>query len=116
MIEIGTVAAINRFPVKSMGGEAMKRAILRWTGIEGNRQFAFCRAANQSHFPWLTARDLAGLVRYLARYADGANPRASDVAVTAPDGEICGFRRRPARKCGCCRSGAAPSTACRFRS
>jgi uncharacterized protein YcbX len=87
MIEVGTVAAINRFPVKSMQGEAMASATLRWTGIDGDRQYAFYRAANRSRFPWLSARDVADLVRYVPRYADGANPRSSAVQVTAPDGE-----------------------------
>jgi uncharacterized protein YcbX len=87
MIEIGTVAAINRFPVKSMQGEAMKGVGLHWTGVDGDRQYAFYRVANRSRFPWLTARDVADLVRYVPRYADGANPRSSAVQVTAPDGE-----------------------------
>jgi uncharacterized protein len=87
MTEIGTVAAINRFPVKSMQGEAMTSATLRWTGIDGDRQYAFYRVANQSRFPWLSARNLADLVRYVPCYADGGNPRSSAVRVTAPDGE-----------------------------
>jgi uncharacterized protein YcbX len=67
MIEIGTIAAINRFPVKSMQGEVLECASLRWTGIDGDRQYAFYRAANRSRFPWLTARVVAGMVRYMPR-------------------------------------------------
>jgi uncharacterized protein YcbX len=71
-----------------MQGEVFKCASLRWTGIDGDRQYAFYRAANRSRFPWLTARVVAGMVRYMPRYADGADPRSSALQVTAPDGEI----------------------------
>lgn len=74
MIEVGTVAALYRYPVKSMRGEAMERARLRWTGIDGDRQYAFYRAANASRSPWLTARQLAEMVLYAPRYADPADP------------------------------------------
>jgi uncharacterized protein YcbX len=71
-----------------MQGEVLECASLRWTGIDGDRQYAFYRAANRSRFPWLTARVVAGMVRYMPRYADGADPRSSALQVTAPDGEI----------------------------
>ena len=84
--EIGRVAAIHRYPVKSMRGEAMASAALGWNGIEGDRQYAFYRAGDGSRFPWLTGRDIADLVRHAATYADPADPRRSPVWVTAPDG------------------------------
>jgi len=86
MIDIGTVRAINRYPVKSMAGESLAAAKLRWQGIDGDRQYAFYRTANISRFPWLTGRDVAALVTYAARYLDPADPRHSPVHVSAPDG------------------------------
>jgi MOSC domain-containing protein len=86
VIDIGRVRAINRYPVKSMAGETLAAAPLRWTGIDGDRQYAFYRADNTSRFPWLTGRDVAALVIHAARYLDPANPRHSAVRVTAPDG------------------------------
>jgi uncharacterized protein len=86
LIDIGAVRAINRYPVKSMAGESLAAAPLRWVGIDGDRQYAFYRAANTSRFPWLTGREVAALVTHRARYLDPTDPRRSPVRVTAPDG------------------------------
>jgi len=86
LIDIGTVRAINRYPVKSMAGESLAAATLRWPGIDGDRQYAFYRADNTSRFPWLTGRDVPAMVIHAARYLDPADPRRSPVRVTAPDG------------------------------
>ena len=84
--EIGVVAALYRYPVKSMQGEALQSVELRWTGLNGDRQYAFYRAADKSHFPWHTGREVPDLVRHVARYVDPADPRKSPLQVTAPDG------------------------------
>jgi uncharacterized protein YcbX len=86
MIDIGTVAALYRYPVKSMRGEAVETATLRWPGIDGDRQYAFYRAANTSRFPWLTGRDVSAMVTCRAHYRDPAAPRTSPVVVSLPDG------------------------------
>jgi uncharacterized protein YcbX len=83
---IGHVAAMARYPVKSMGGEAVSEAEIGWAGIVGDRQWAFVAQGRNSRFPWFTGRDHSDLVRYRAAYEDGAAPRTSDVRVTAPDG------------------------------
>src|SRR5260370_28128844 len=78
---LGTVKAIYRYPVKSMGGESLMSAHLRWPGIDGDRQYAFYRAENTSRFPWLTGRELPDLVTSSARYLEPDNPRHSAVRV-----------------------------------
>ena len=83
--EIGRIAAIWRFPVKSMRGEALAAAELRWSGLDGDRQYAFYRAEDGSRFPWLSGRDLAELLLYEPRWVEPANPRRSALEVTAPD-------------------------------
>lgn len=88
MIEIGKVRAIYRYPVKSMHGESLPRADLRWTGINGDRQYAFVRIANGSRFPWLTAREVPELVLYRAQYADPGDPRRSALTIATPDGKV----------------------------
>ena len=85
--EIGRVAAVWRFPVKSMRGESLDAAELRWSGFDGDRQYAFYRAADGSRFPWLSGRDLAALLLYEPHYAEPGNPRRSALRVAAPDGE-----------------------------
>lgn len=84
--DVGVVAALYRYPVKSMQGEALQSAELRWTGLNGDRQYAFYRAADKSRFPWHTGREVPDLVRHVARYADPGDPRKSALQVTTPDG------------------------------
>ena len=86
MIEIGTVQSVHRYPVKSMRGEDMTSAQLRWTGLDGDRQYGFYRAADRSRFPWHTGREVPDLVRHVARYDDPTDPRKSPLRVTTPDG------------------------------
>ena len=84
---VGRVAAITRYPVKSMAGEPLEAAEIDWQGIEGDRQYAFVKDADGGRFPWFTGRDLSDMVRYRARYDDAADPRCSPMTVTAPDGD-----------------------------
>ena len=84
---LGRVVSLHRYPVKSMRPEALETAELRWTGLAGDRQYAFIRAADRSDFPWLTGRQVSGLVLHQAGYANG-DPRDA-VAVVRPDGRTC---------------------------
>lgn len=83
---IGTVAALWRYPVKSMRGESIDAAQLTWNGLDGDRRHAFVRAGDRSRFPWLTGRQLSGLLRYAPYYADPTNLRKSPVHVRLPEG------------------------------
>lgn len=85
--DVGTVKAIYRYPVKSMGGESLSTATLRWPGIDGDRQYAFYRSVDTSRFPWLTGRGVSELVTYSARYQEPDDPRRSGVRITTDDGE-----------------------------
>jgi uncharacterized protein YcbX len=84
---VGTVAALYRFPVKSMGGEALDRAPLYWHGLEGDRRQVFVKSGDLSSFPWLTARDVPELVHYTAYLTDPDNIRRSPVMVRTPEGD-----------------------------
>lgn len=83
---VGHVAALNRYPVKSMAGERLDMAEVDWQGIEGDRQYAFVRKANRTRFPWLTAREVPAMVLHHPRFADPAAPKTSAVLVETPDG------------------------------
>lgn len=63
-IEIGHIAAIFRYPVKSMRGEPLESAMLGWHGIEGDRRLALRRIGDRGSFPWLTASKLPDLVLF----------------------------------------------------
>src|SRR5215207_8514935 len=84
---VGTVAALYRFPVKSMGGEALEQASLYWHGLEGDRRQVFVKTGDLSSFPWLTARDVPELVHYAAYLTDPSKTRSSPVMVRTPNGD-----------------------------
>ncbi|MBS1807820.1 MAG: MOSC domain-containing protein [Acidobacteria bacterium] len=63
-IEIGRIAELFRYPVKSMAGVAIDSSYLGWHGLGGDRRFAFRRVTEQGGFPWLTASRLSALLRY----------------------------------------------------
>jgi uncharacterized protein YcbX len=83
---IGHVAALARFPVKSMAGEPLEVAEIDWQGVEGDRQYGFHFAGSHSRFPWCTGRDYSELVLHRARFADPAAPRTSPVEIDGPSG------------------------------
>jgi uncharacterized protein YcbX len=85
---VGRVAALWRFPVKSMAGESLAEAELGWSGFVGDRQYAFLRHGSLSRFPWFTGRDATGLLLYRARYRDPTNTKLSPIDVTTPEGEL----------------------------
>ena len=87
--EIGRIAQVNRYPVKSMGGEHLDAVDLRWTGFDGDRQFAFHKTQEKSRFPWFTARMYSEMVLFGARYQDPAAIKTSAVTVTLPEGGAC---------------------------
>ena len=54
---IGTIKALNLYPVKSMRGVSVAEATLYWYGLNGDRKYAFVQDKPHSSFPWLTARE-----------------------------------------------------------
>jgi uncharacterized protein YcbX len=92
LIEIGQVEAIFRYPVKSMGGEALEGANLGWHGLEGDRRMAFRRMADRSGMPWLTASKLPDLILFAPRRRKGDACEDGDqedlpTHIRTPDGE-----------------------------
>jgi uncharacterized protein YcbX len=83
MAELGTVAALYRYPVKSMLGERLDSAPFTERGVAGDRAWAVLdrsdgRIANGKH-----PRKWGRLLECAASYVDGPG---SPVAVTFPDG------------------------------
>jgi len=91
---IGRVDSLWRYPVKSMRGEELDEAFAGFSGIYGDRLFAFRSSASPTGFPYLTAREQRRLLQYRPqfRYPDkaarpinlteaesmGANPVSAD--------------------------------------
>src|SRR6266481_6954744 len=65
---IGKVDSLWRYPVKSMRGEELDQAFAGYSGIYGDRVFAFRSSANHTGFPYLTARDQRRLLQYRPRF------------------------------------------------
>lgn len=82
---LGRIAAIFRYPVKSMAGESVDVAGLGWHGIEGDRRFVFRRLSDKSSFPWLNASKLPQLVLYKPLCL-GNNGELLPTHVRTPDG------------------------------
>ncbi|HEU0008681.1 MAG TPA: MOSC domain-containing protein [Verrucomicrobiae bacterium] len=110
MSNIGKVDSLWRYPIKSMCGEKLEEVFVGFSGIYGDRIFAFRSSASPKGFPYLTAREQRKLLRYRPRFrypdkaarpinlaeadsiAPGLNPVSADtpdlmVDVEAPTGE-----------------------------
>src|SRR3954447_24752546 len=86
--EVGRVAALWRYPVKSMAAEELDEVDVSWHGLAGDRRWAFVRAGIvRSGFPWLTIRENADMWRYVPSFADPAAPDSSKTLVSTPAGE-----------------------------
>src|SRR5947199_493260 len=68
MNNIGTVDSLWRYPVKSMRGEELDELFVGFSGIYGDRIFAFRSSASAKGFPYLTAREQRDLLQYRPRF------------------------------------------------
>jgi uncharacterized protein len=85
--QAGIVSALWRYPVKSMAGEALARVGISWSGLEGDRRWAFVRPdSGGSGFPWHTIREFPRMSNYVALLSEPARPDRSRVLVRTPDG------------------------------
>ena len=85
--EVGTVSALWRYPVKSMGAETLQSVSVGWHGLAGDRRWAFVRPGmERSGFPWLTIREASHLWRYEPYFTELENVESSKTIVKTPDG------------------------------
>jgi uncharacterized protein YcbX len=99
MTSIGTVETLMRYPVKSMRGESLDAVHVAYTGITGDRVWAFVDPDKKPSFPWHSAREQHDLLLYQPRFRaapalDQQYPTEDrfDVDVTTPDGETFALR------------------------
>ena len=75
MTTVGTVESLWRYPVKSMGGEEMPEAFMGFSGLYGDRCYAFKNSAARKGFPYLNANVQQQMLLYQPkfRYAERAS-------------------------------------------
>jgi len=65
---VGTVESLWRYPVKSMRGEELEEMFAGFSGVYGDRLFAFRSSANRKGFPYFTAREQREMLRFRPRF------------------------------------------------
>jgi uncharacterized protein len=99
MNTIGRVDSLWRYPVKGMRGEELDEAFAGFSGVYGDRLFAFRSSAGPRGFPYLTAREQRRLLQYRPRFrypekaarpvnlaeAEALGPGLNPVFADAPD-------------------------------
>ena len=84
---VGRVVGLWRYPVKSMGAEALTEIEVSWYGFAGDRRWAFVRdGVPQSGFPWLTIRNREAMSHYRPFFTDPEHPDKSPTQVRTPSG------------------------------
>ncbi len=86
---VGRIVGLWRYPVKSMGAEALEDVDVSWFGLAGDRRWAFVRNdAIHSGFPWLTIRERSDMHRYQPSFVDPSQPDKSAAVVRTPSGKV----------------------------
>lgn len=65
---VGTVESLWRYPVKSMRGEELNEMFAGFSGVYGDRLYAFRSSTAPKGFPYFTARDQRQMLRYRPRF------------------------------------------------
>jgi len=89
MSTIGTVESLWRYPVKSMRGEELDEMFAGFSGVYGDRLFAFRSSASPKGFPYLTGREQREMLRYRPRFRQpdkAARPINQTEAESLPPG------------------------------
>ena len=68
MTTVGTVESLWRYPVKSMSGEAVTEAFMGFSGIYGDRCYAFKNSSARKGFPYLNASAQEQMLRYRPQF------------------------------------------------
>lgn len=68
MTTIGTIEGVWRYPVKSMAGEALTEAFLGFSGVYGDRCYAFKNSAARKGFPYFSASVQPHMLLYHPRF------------------------------------------------
>lgn len=68
MQRVGGIESLWRYPVKSMRGEDLPQAFIGFSGVYGDRLYAFTSSGAPKGFPYLTAREQQQMLLYRPAY------------------------------------------------
>ena len=68
--KIGSIASLWRYPVKGMRGEELGEGFVGFSGLYGDRMYAFRSAAAPKGFPYHTAREQEDLLLFQPKFRD----------------------------------------------
>lgn len=86
--EVGRVAGVWRYPIKSMAAEPLETVDVSWHGLAGDRRWAFVRdGLARSGFPWLTIRERPEMRHYRPQLVDPTRPDSSPTTARTPAGD-----------------------------
>ncbi len=83
MTQVVTVKQLYRYPVKSMRGEALDEYFIGFSGVYGDRLYAFEQEGGRAGFPWLTAREQPKMLHYQPRFRHPSRSTAPPNLVAA---------------------------------
>jgi uncharacterized protein YcbX len=88
MTRVATVESLWRYPVKSMAGEELAEAFLGFSGVYGDRCYAFRDSAARAGFPYLNANAQPRMLLYRPRFRHteraAAPPNLAEARAIAP--------------------------------
>jgi uncharacterized protein len=92
----GLVTRLARWPVKSLGGEALASARLDWRGLGGDRAYALLDRREGREGRWVTARQAPRMLAWSAAYPAAPDDRLDPAdppppRLRAPDGRGWGW-------------------------
>lgn len=83
MLSIGHIASVVQYPVKSMAGVSLKQALLKPSGLEGDRFYAFQSSNAPPGMLRLSGKERRAMLGYRANLI-----KDDVVSVATPTGEI----------------------------
>jgi uncharacterized protein YcbX len=91
---VGTLTHLRRYPVKGMSGEDLDEVFVTFSGLVGDRVYAFLDPKGPADFPWMTPRQWAGMLLLKPRFVSPPSteqqlPGAADyrIEVATPEGK-----------------------------
>jgi uncharacterized protein YcbX len=89
MSVVGHVESLWRYPVKSMRGENLQEAFINFSGVYGDRLYAFKTTAAPAGFPFLTGREFPAMLLYQPHFRHSSQahrpPNLAEAEAFAPD-------------------------------